>query len=56
MAEIRHLVEIKAPAHKVYRAITEEDGLKSWWTPETVAVPEMGSISEFKFGDRYHNK
>lgn len=56
MADIRHLVEIKAPIRTIYKAITEEEGLKSWWTPDTIAVPEEGAILEFKFADRYHDK
>ncbi|MHC4946613.1 MAG: SRPBCC family protein [Planctomycetota bacterium] len=56
MALLKHLVFIKAPAEKVYRAVTEQEGLASWWTRETTASPEVGTIAEFKFGDRYHNK
>lgn len=56
MAGIRHYLSINAPAAKVYRAITEQDGLASWWTEDCVVRPEEGSISEFNFGDRYHNK
>ena len=56
MAEIKHFLSIKASSEKVYRAITEQEGLASWWTRETIAKPQIGSIAEFKFGDRYHNK
>ena len=56
MADIRHLLTIEAAASTVYRAITEEEGLRGWWTHETVARPEVGSIAEFNFGSRYHNK
>ena len=56
MAEIRHFLNIKSSPEKVYRAITEQEGLASWWTRETIAKPQIGSIAEFKFGDRYHNK
>lgn len=40
----------------VYRALTEEDGLRGWWTHQAVARAEVGFIAEFRFGDRYHNK
>ena len=56
MEEIRHFLNIKSSPEKVYRAITEQEGLASWWTRETIAKPQIGSIAEFKFGDRYHNK
>jgi uncharacterized protein YndB with AHSA1/START domain len=54
MADIHHMLLIDAPAEAVYRAITERQGLAGWWTAQTVAKPEAGSIAEFKFGDRYH--
>jgi len=53
MAEIRHLVVIAAPPSKVYAALTEQAGLAGWWTEETVAEPVVGSVAEFKFGERY---
>ena len=56
MAEIRHYLLIRARPGVVYRALTEQSGLAAWWTRETVAEPRVGSIAEFKFGDRYHNK
>ena len=39
-----------APA-KVYSAITEDEGLASWWTPDVVAKPDVGSLAEFVFTD-----
>ena len=56
MAVIGHLLDIASPPERVYRAITEQAGLASWWTRDATAVPEVGSIAEFKFGARYHNK
>ena len=56
MAGIKHFVVIKTTADKVYKAITEQEGLAGWWTKDTIAKPEVGFIDEFKFGDRYHNK
>ncbi len=47
---------VDAPIDVVYKAITEQEGLAAWWTFETIATPEVGSIAEFKFGDRYLNK
>ncbi len=56
MADIRHLVIIDVPPDTVYDAITREEGLRGWWTPEAFAQQEVGSIAEFKFGEGYHNK
>jgi len=56
MPDIRHLLTINAPKEKVYRAITHQDGLAGWWTKQTKAKPETGSIAEFRFGDRYFNQ
>jgi len=56
MAEIKHLLVINAPAKKVFRAIADQDGLAGWWTRRVSAMPEVDSIAEFRFGDRYHNK
>ena len=56
MPDIKHLVTIEAPVGTVYKAVTEQAGLAGWWTKETVAGFKVGSILEFKFGDKYHNK
>ena len=56
MAEIKHLLHINAPASEVFKAITEETGLKNWWTDDTVAKPEVGAVIEFNFGERYHDE
>lgn len=50
---IYHRLLIEAPAEKVYEAITTQEGLAGWWTPETIAKPEVGSISRFAFGTNY---
>ena len=56
MADIRHYLLIKAPVEKVYRAITEPEGLAGWWTPEVKASPEVGFVNEFRFGNDYFPK
>ena len=56
MPNIRHMLAIAAPLETVFKAITEREGLASWWTPETIASPGVGGILEFKFADKYHNK
>ena len=54
MHDIKHLVTIDAPIPVVYMALTEQDGLAGWWTTDTVAEPVVGSIADFRFGDRHH--
>lgn len=56
MADIRHLVVIDASPETVYAALTQQSGLAGWWTTETVAEPVVGSVAEFRFGSRYHNR
>ena len=56
MVDIVHRVGIKAPASKVYAALSTIPGLAGWWTPETTAKPELGSIASFAFGANYFNE
>ena len=56
MAEIIHLFTINSTKEKVYEAITTQEGLSNWWTEDTIAKPEVDSVAEFRFGDRYLNK
>ena len=56
MADIRHYLRIDASRSAVYRAPTEQEGLRAWWTAQATAKAEPGSIAEFKFGDRYRNE
>lgn len=53
MNSILHRLIIKAPIEKVYDALSTEEGLSAWWTPETKATPEKGSIARFAFGPEY---
>lgn len=50
---ICHRLLIQAPAEKVYEALTTQKGLAGWWTPETKAKPEPGTIARFDFGPDY---
>ena len=49
MASIEHLNTIKAPASKVYEALTTQQGLGEVWTTELNVKPEIGFINEFRF-------
>ncbi|MCH5686230.1 SRPBCC domain-containing protein [Niabella sp. W65] len=50
---IHHRLLIEKPPHVVYEALTTQAGLSAWWTPETIAQPEAGSVSRFQFGPDY---
>lgn len=53
MPQIYHEVIIGAPAENIYHAITSQEGLSAWWTPDTTATAEPGSIARFGFGPDY---
>lgn len=50
---IHHRLLIETPVETVYGALTTQKGLAGWWTPETIAQPEVGSILRFSFGPDY---
>ncbi len=56
MSAIKHLLYINANPSRVYKAITTQKGLSSWWTTKTKADAIIGSVAEFWFSDKYHNK
>lgn len=49
--EIMFAVDIDAEPKAVSEAISTEEGLKSFWTPDVDAKPEEGSVSRFGFGE-----
>ena len=53
MPSIHHELVIGATAAKVYAALTSQEGLSAWWTPDTIAKPEVGSLARFAFGSTY---
>jgi uncharacterized protein YndB with AHSA1/START domain len=53
MPDILLEVPISASPDQVYEAITEQQGLSSWWTPEVTAQPEIGTVAEFRFPGGY---
>ena len=52
MPEIFHKLLIQKPPDEVYKTITTQDGLASWWTRDCIAIPEEGSVAEFYFDNR----
>jgi uncharacterized protein YndB with AHSA1/START domain len=53
MPNICHELIIGAEAKKVYQAITSQEGLAGWWTPDTTVIPGSNSIARFGFGPEY---
>lgn len=52
MNKILHQITIEESSDKVFEAIVNEQALKSWWTVDVEATPEVGSIALFGFFDR----
>lgn len=53
MPDIRHRLLINTPPEKVYDAITTQEGLSAWWTPNATATAYVDSVARFPFGDNY---
>lgn len=53
---IRHRLLIKVPVEIVYEALTTQKGLAGWWTPDTIAKPELGATLRFAFGPEYYKE
>ena len=51
MADILHMVAIKAPPAKIFAALSEQSGLAGWWTQDVQAEPKVGTIAKFRFRD-----
>lgn len=49
MVDIIHRVGIKAPASKVYAALSTIDGLTGWWTRKTTGDSGVGRTIAFRF-------
>ncbi len=49
MADILHRITIDAAPDRVFDALTVSEGLQSWWTQDSNATPETGSVAVFKF-------
>lgn len=53
MPDICHELVIGASAETIYNAITSQEGLSGWWTPDTKAELRAGSVLRFGFGPDY---
>jgi uncharacterized protein YndB with AHSA1/START domain len=48
-------VVIAAPVGSVFRAVTEQEGLRGWWTRQATAAPLVGHLNEFPFASGDYN-
>ncbi|HYE53715.1 MAG TPA: SRPBCC domain-containing protein [Chitinophagaceae bacterium] len=53
MPHIRHELLIEASPEKIYDAITTQEGLAGWWTPQVSATAGLNSTARFPFGPNY---
>jgi uncharacterized protein YndB with AHSA1/START domain len=53
MADIYHDFPIRAPAERVYEAVSTPQGLDAWWTKRAVGQPTLGAVYELWFGPNY---
>jgi uncharacterized protein YndB with AHSA1/START domain len=51
MADILHMVNIKARPDIVFAALSEKSGLAGWWTESVQAEPRVGTVAKFRFGE-----
>lgn len=49
MSEIRHSLEIEAPADVVFDAVATKGGLAGWWTRDVELVGVVRSVWTFRF-------
>lgn len=49
MTNIIHRVGVKAPAEKVFAALSTVAGLSGWWTRDTAGESAVGGAIEFSF-------
>lgn len=49
MPDIIHRVGIACPANEIYKALTTDKGLSTWWTTDTAGAGDVGSIIRFRF-------
>jgi len=49
MPEIMHLIKIRAAQDRVYQAVSTAEGIRNWWTRDTVLDPKVGGTGEFGF-------
>lgn len=51
MFDIVHELDIAAPPDQVFAALTAQEGLAAWWTPDVTTTAALGSEAVFGLGD-----
>ncbi len=51
MHELHHEIDVNAPPHAVYEAITTQEGFSRWWTGDCQIQPQVGSVAELSLPD-----
>ena len=54
MALIYQRIGIHTTKTKAFEAITTQEGISQWWTPDCVVKPAVGFVNEFRFGTEAH--
>ena len=49
MADVLHHAGIQAEREQIYAALTQEKGLKSWWSQHSTIEPTVGSVASVSF-------
>ncbi len=52
MTDLRHEIGIESSAANILKAITTQEGLRTWWTSDVEAEPTEGSTARFGFMGR----
>lgn len=52
MAEINHLVGIRAPIGRIYTALSTTEGLSRWWTVDVRGSASVGGTIQFRFAEQ----
>ncbi len=54
MPKIYQVIEVNAPAAKIYENLTTIEGLSGWWTKETSGNSDKGGEIRFGFGENFN--
>jgi uncharacterized protein YndB with AHSA1/START domain len=52
MTDLYHQIMIEAPAEHVFAALATQEGLRAWWTEDSVVEARPGGMAEFGFMER----
>jgi uncharacterized protein YndB with AHSA1/START domain len=52
MADLKHLIPVRATPDAVYALLATQRGLASWWTTDTMFEPKVGGKATFGFDRR----